>query len=288
MYTGCRQLQIRDIRDDTQEISFPALVMYPTEVPSIPTSFGPYSINLSMDAPVASGRFPLVIVSHGIGGSHLLYRTICTHLAQHGYIVAMLEHYGNNRNNNSLENTYENLVNRPRHVRMTIDEVSTHSVFKASVKADNVAVIGHSIGAYTALAVAGGEPWSKDRRKVEVVADTRVKALVLLAPATPWYLMHGSLSAVNIPILMLTGEHDQYTPPWHADLVSDGVADRALVTRREIKNAGHFSFLSPFPAHINSPTFHPSTDPEGFDRGAFHQTLPGEVLAYLDRHLKMR
>ena len=285
MHTGCRLLQIRD---DAQDISFPALVMYPTEVPSTPTSFGPYSIDLSMDAPVANGRFPLVIVSHGNGGSHLLYRTICTHLAQHGYVVAILEHYGNNRNNNSLENTYENLVNRPRHVSMTIDEVSAHPVFNSSVQADNVAVIGHSIGAYTALAVAGGEPWSKDRRKVNVVADTRVKALVLLAPATPWYLMDGSLSAVNIPILMLTGEHDLYTPPWHADLVSNGVANRALVTRREIKNAGHFSFLSPFPAHMNSQAFHPSTDPNGFDREAFHQILPGDVLAYLDRHLKTR
>jgi len=283
MFTGSRQIQIWD---EAQGVSFPAVVMYPTGVPSTPTAFGPYSINVSLDAPISSCAYPLVVVSHGNGGSHLLYRTICTHLAKNGYVVVMPEHPGNNRNNNELEGTYENLVNRPRHIRLTIDAVLSDAFFTACVQANNVAVIGHSIGGYAALAVAGGMPWSEDRRRVEVVADPRVKALVLLAPATPWYLAEGSLGNVQVPILMLIAEHDPYTPRWHADLVLDSVPDRNQVTFRVVENAGHFSFLSPFPPKMKSPEFRPSTDPEGFDRESFHQALPNEVLQYLDTQLQ--
>ncbi len=168
MFAGSHQLQVRD-----EDLSFPVLVMYPTAVSSEPTAFGPYSIDVSPDAPIAEGRYPLVVVSHGNGGSHLVYRTVTSHLARNGYVVAMLEHAGNNRNDNELEGTHENLVYRPRHVRLTIDAVSSDARFRACVQPDNVAVIGHSIGGYTALAVAGGTPWSETGQKVDVVADLR-------------------------------------------------------------------------------------------------------------------
>lgn len=283
MFVGSRQMQIRD---ETKGISFPALVLYPTETPSAPTAFGPYTMDVSPDAPVAEGRFPVVVISHGNGGSHLVYRALSTHLARNGYVVAMLEHAGNNRNNNELEGTHENLVNRPRHVRLTIDAVSSDPQLSACVQPDNVAIIGHSIGGYTALAVAGGTPWSETRQRVDVVADPRVRALVLLAPATAWYLPEDSLSQVSVPILMLVAEHDPFTPRWHADLVLDRVPDRAQVTCRVIENAGHFSFLSPFPPQMRNASFLPSTDPEGFDREKFHERLPAELLDYLDEKLK--
>jgi predicted dienelactone hydrolase len=283
MFVGSRQMQIRD---EAKGISFPALVLYPTERSSAPTAFGPYIMDVSPDAPMAEGRFPVVVISHGNGGSHLVYRAISTHLAKNGYVVALLEHAGNNRNNNELEGTHENLVNRPRHVRLTIDAVSSDPQFSACVQPDNVAIIGHSIGGYTALAVAGGTPWSETRQRVDVVADPRVRALVLLAPATAWYLPEDSLSQVSVPILMLVAEHDPFTPRWHADLVLDRVPDSAHVTCRVIENAGHFSFLSPFPPQMRNASFLPSTDPEGFDREKFHERLPAELLDYLDEKLK--
>ena len=283
MFAGSRQMQIRD---EAKGISFPALVLYPTEVPSAPTAFGPYTLDVSPDASVAEGRFPVVVISHGNGGSHLVYRAISTHLARNGYVVALLEHAGNNRNNNELEGTHENLVNRPRHVRLTIDAVSSDPQLRACVQPDNVAIIGHSIGGYTALAVAGGTPWSETRQRVDVVADPRVRALVLLAPATAWYLPEDSLSQVSVPILMLIAEHDPFTPRWHADVVLDRVPDRTQVTCRVIENAGHFSFLSPFPPQMRNASFLPSTDPEGFDREKFHERLPAELLDDLDKKLK--
>jgi predicted dienelactone hydrolase len=285
MFAGSRQMQIRD---EAKGLSFPALVLYPTDVPSAPTPFGPYTFDVSPEAPVAEGRFPVVVVSHGNGGSHLLYRAVATHLARNGYIVALPEHPGNNRNDNSLEGTYENLVNRPRHVGLTLDAVSSDGRLGPHARPDNAAIIGHSMGGYTALALAGGKPWSREGQKVEVVPDPRVRALVLLAPGTPWYIPEGSLSDVTLPILMLTAEHDPYTPRWQAELVLDRVPDRSQVTWRIVENAGHFSFLSPFPPHMRNASFLPSTDPEGFDREKFHERLPVEVLEFLDQRLKNR
>lgn len=283
MFVGSCYMQVKD---EATGISFPTLVLYPTDEPSTSTAFGPYTIDVSTDAPVAAGQFPLVVISHGNGGTPIIYRTIGTHLAKNGYVVAMPEHPGNNRTDNKLEGTHENLVNRPRHIRLTIDAISLDDRFSACVQTDNVAIVGHSMGGYTALAVAGGIPWTKDHKRVEVVPDLRVRALVLLAPATAWYLPEDSLKNVTVPILMLIAEHDPYTPRWHADLVLADVADKDQVTCRVIENAGHFSFLSPFPPRIRNANFLPSMDPEGFDREKFHELLPGEVLDFLDKKLK--
>jgi predicted dienelactone hydrolase len=279
LFVGSRQLQVHD---EAQGMSFTTLVHYPTVVPSAPMAFGPYTLDVSLDAPLAAGRFPLVVISHGGGGWHVLYRSISTHLAQHGYIVGSVEHPGNNRKDNSLADSHQNLVNRPRHVRLAIDAVCADGAFGAAVLPERIAAIGHSLGGYTALAVAGGVPWSKTGQRVDVVPDPRVRALVLLAPATAFYRAPDSLRRVTVPILMLIAEHDPLTPRWHADVVLAGVPDPERVTFRVIENAGHFSFLSPFPDYLKKARFPPANDPQGFDREAFHERLPGEVRSWLD------
>lgn len=75
----------------------------------------------------------------------MLYRTISMYLAEQGFVVAMLEHFGNNRNNNTLENTIENLKNRPRHVSLTIDAVLFETRFDEHILFEKIAVIGHSM-----------------------------------------------------------------------------------------------------------------------------------------------
>ncbi len=280
LFVGSTQFQVKD---ETNGISFPVLVQYPTHQQSSPTNFGPYTMDVCSDAKIVAGRFPLVIISHGNGGSHLLYRTISTFLAKSGYIVAMLEHYGNNRNNNELEKSIENLQYRPRHVSLTIDYLLSETIFGQNISVDKIGIIGHSFGGYTALALAGGRPWTQTGQQVEVQNDPRVKTLVLMAPVAAYYIPESSLDNVNIPILLLIAEHDTFTPKaWTADVVLNGVPDKSKVTFRKISNAGHFSFISPFPVTMTSANFLPSTDPAGFDREEFHKELPTEILNFLN------
>ena len=279
-FVGSKQLTVKD---ENKNISFPVLVHYPTNEPSRPVSFGPYTMNVSPDAEIIDDKFPLIIISHGNGGSHLLYRTISTHLAKNGYIVAMPEHYGNNRNSNLLENTTENLENRPRHVSLTIDFLLSDNWISEHIVQSRIGVVGHSMGGYTALALAGGVPRTKEGVVVEVVADLRIKVIVLLAPGTGWFM--NSLEKVTIPILMLTAEHDHITPKWNGEIILKYVSDKSKVIFKEVENAGHYSFLSPFPAKMKTPDFLPSTDPVGFDREKFHSRLPADILDFLNNKL---
>jgi len=274
----------------TFALPFPALVLYPSDSPERSEKLGPYEFSVAMNAPIAARAFPLIVVSHGSGGTPLSHRTLAAHLARNGFVVAMPEHPGNNRNNNALVDTLDNLTGRPRHIRQVIDWAFAGSPFASSLQPDWVAMVGQSMGGYTALAVAGGVPTSLPRespdgqpRRIAVEPDPRVKALVLLAPATPWFMAAGALRGVQLPILLWTAEKDTITPEFHADLVKAGVPDPSQIEHRIAASAGHFSFLSPFPETMTNPAFAPSQDPEGFDRKRFHDDLNAGVLQFLRR-----
>ena len=284
-FVGYREVELVD---EHKGITFPMAVMYPTCVPGRAEKLGPYSMNVSINSAPKEGVFPLILISHGSGGGHLLYRTLAHHLASNGFIVGLPEHPFNNRNNNSLEGTVENLTNRPRHLSIAINWFFRSSEFKGFLKPDSVSIIGHSMGGYTALVVAGGVPTSfphespsKQPEQISVAPDPRVKALVLLAPATVWFMAKGALSEVNLPILMLTAEKDKFTPDFHGQIIFEGVPDNSKIQHRIIENAGHFSFLSPFPESMIKKEFLPSQDPSGFNRESFHHELNAEVLEFL-------
>lgn len=278
-----------ELIEEFSGVAFPMAIMYPTAEPGKLEKVGPDLLKVATEATPEKGVYPLLVISHGSGGSHLLYRTLAHHLAGNGFIVGMPEHPFNNRNNNTLAGTVENLTNRPRHLRCAINWFFDSSQFKAYLKPNSVSIIGHSLGGYTALAVAGGKPISfpkesKDGKAhpITVTHDDRVKALVLLAPAAVWFRTPGALRGVDIPILMLVGEKDEYTPYcYHAQVILDGVADKKKIRHRIVQNAGHFSFLSQFPPSMRHVDFLPAQDPAGFNRESFHQELNAEVLAFL-------
>jgi predicted dienelactone hydrolase len=272
------------VNDKIENISFPALVFYPSDMVSKETKFGPYILDVASDSTIRSGSFPLVIISHGNGSSPLAYRTLAFGLAQAGFIVAVPEHFGNNRNENHLEGTTENLELRPRHIINTINCIYADERFQKVLQLDQVAVIGHSMGGYTALAVAGGNPWIGIHQKIEIKSDSRIKALVLFAPATAWFGPRHSLDKISASILMYTAEHDTVTTAWQGQLIEDYLPKQLI--HHKIKNAGHFSFLSPFPEEMKKLAFPPSTDPAGFDRVEFHKRLNSEVIAFLNQEFR--
>ena len=281
-----------EVTDDALGLTFPLAVLYPSDTPGQAETVGPYRLDVARDAPPKAGTFPLVLLSYGTGGSGLTHRALAHYLARQGVVVGLPEHPHNNRDDDAWANTAQNLAARPRHLQLAIDSLFDNPKFAASLKPNAVGLIGHSLGGYTALALAGGRPTSVPRdspngmgQPIPVPVDVRVKALVLLAPATPWFLAAGTLRHVQAPILLLSAEKDEHTPAWHGETVLNGVSNPGAVTHRVVPNAGHFSFLSPFPTARVSPAFPPSQDPPGFDRAAFHEELNAEVLAFLRQAL---
>lgn len=277
-----------ELVDNYCGVTFPMSVMYPTDQEGKIEALGPFSLDVSIGAQPAEGKFPLVLISHGSGGGNLLYRTLAHYLAYKGFIVGMPEHPFNNFNNNTLEGTVENLESRPRHINIAIDWFFESDNFSRVIKSDAISIIGHSTGGCTALSVAGGKPTSLpnesldgEPKQINVVHDKKINSLVLLASGTVWFREKGSLSEVDIPILMIAAEKDQFIQPFQAQIVLDGVADSSKVEYRVVENAGHFSFLSPFPEFMITPEFFPALDPAGFDRYKFHNELYPQIVDFL-------
>jgi predicted dienelactone hydrolase len=287
MTCGSRLIECKD-----GDSVIPIAVLFPAEGVEREHRFGPYEIEMAMDAVPSGQNLPLIVVSHGTSSTPWVFRDLIKHLAKQGFAVALFEHPGNNRRDNSLAGTPANLENRPRHISLAINAVVSDPVLRNHVAHNNVGLVGHSIGAYTGLAVAGGKPWAAPHETgdgkpspVPVVPDERVRSLLLLNPATFWFVAD-SLKEVRVPILILTGENDLIAPPTHAQTVINGVSDPGSVRHKVIPRAGHFSFMSRFPSQMIRPEFPPSQDPPGFDREGFQPTLFASVGDFFKETLR--
>jgi predicted dienelactone hydrolase len=272
---GLRADKLADPRSGSD---IPVIFLYPTTSVSAPTQLGPYQLDVAADGEPAVNVSGVILISHGSGSTPLVYRNLGWALAQAGYLVAMPEHPGNNRNDNSLADSSENLFNRPRHLSVVLDYLEGSA---RSGALGRVIVIGHSMGGYTGLAIAGGRPQTSAGDAVATVADPRIGGLVLLAPATPWFAQPGALRDIHIPVMLRTAEHDPHTPDWQADIVREGLSPDSLLDDQQVANAGHYSFLSVFPAAMAQPGFAPAQDPPGFNRSAYEPRLAAEVLEFV-------
>lgn len=221
------------------------------------------------------GRGPQVVFSHGTGSNVLLMRGLADAIATAGYSVALVEHPGNKKGDDTLAHTAVNLVNRPRHLRLVLD----------ALDAKRCVVIGHSLGGYTALAIAGGEPMALPDQMPDgkaapllVEHDARVAGCILLTPAIPWFMAPGALADVSVPVLALVGEKDDAAPPFFTQKILGGIPHADL---RVIPGAGHFPFFWPLPQALVAAKLPPAMDPPGFDRAAYQPTLHADVLAFL-------
>ena len=109
VHVGGKHVRVTD--DDGYQ--FPMLVMYPSDTPAEPVAFGPFNLDMAANAPPRAGSHPIVLISHGSGGTHLGYLELARRLVRCGYVVCMPEHPGNNRSNNELADSPDNLANRP-------------------------------------------------------------------------------------------------------------------------------------------------------------------------------
>ncbi|WP_323990270.1 serine aminopeptidase domain-containing protein [Nguyenibacter sp. L1] len=287
---GHRCLAVRDI---AQDAIIELNLLYPSgDAPRL-HHVGSYPLELARDGRPVPGPRALVVLSHGDGGTPWVHRDLAIGLARHGFVVAMPKHPGNSLNDNALAGSLSNLENRPRHLRLCVDAALADPMIGTNPAA-RVAMIGHSMGGYSVLAAAGGQPWSGGAgmsggppRPIAVTRDRRIAALVLLAPATRWFGAPGALSGVDMPILMRFAEHDALIPPRLADIVRQGVPDAGRIACGLVAGAGHFSFLSPFPPHRIRSDFPPSQDPPGFDRAAYQAVLLTEIGEFLRRTMRI-
>lgn len=187
------------------------------------------------DVQVRDGKWPLVVFSHGSGGTRVGYIYFTEFLASHGFIVMAADHVGNSRftivNGQVVKAGGDrgkmSAADRPKDVSFLVDSMARmngggDSRFAGRVDLEKLATAGMSFGGSTTMNV--------------IERDRRVKAAIMLAPGGPT----GDRTNFTTPILMMIGSED-------ATLKEQGNArnrsyydaskgPRYLV---EIKDAGH-------------------------------------------------
>ena len=207
-YVGPAMMEVEQIetlwRDETRQRDVPVKIFYPR----------------------VGERFPLLILSHGLGGSRDGLDYLGRNWAQHGYVCAQIQHAGTDEsvwryaqteqqaqdNMKRAASDLKNILNRPRDVSFAIDQMlklngEANSPLNGKIDADAIGVAGHSLGGLTALlssgqrAMAGG--FSVD------LSDARIKACVSMsAPLNTSAPLTEQFADFTRPCFTLVGQND--------------------------------------------------------------------------------
>lgn len=105
---------------------------------------------------LTNGPYPLIIMSPGFAMGASNYGWLAEHLASYGFVVLVPEH---DEQMNPESGLWQGVVKRPQEIQAIFAYVDTQAqpdgTLAGLVDPETVAVMGHSYGGYTALAVAG-------------------------------------------------------------------------------------------------------------------------------------
>ncbi|RLQ19866.1 alpha/beta fold hydrolase [Vibrio sp. SBT000027] len=296
-------------------------IWYPTQDVSDTTLIGdnPAFIGTQVikDAEIQSGTFPVVLLSHGYRGNWRNQNWLATELASRGYIVAATDHPGTTSFDQSPEQAAK-WWERPRDITRTIDYLLSEVQWKQAVNANNIAAIGHSLGGWTVMQLAGAKI---DRATFEAecliypnprtcglsdelglsqvqpsepsnknLSDPRIRRVVSLDLGLARSFSVGNLNDITVPTLILAAGIDIGDLP--QALESGYIAELMPLNLRRYKvyeSATHFSFIQ---------TCKPGTVPMleeevpgdgiickdgvGTSRDQLHQLILNDIISFLN------
>ncbi len=232
-----------------------------------------------MDARVETA--PVVLISHGTGGSAAGMGWLGCRLAAEGYVGIAVDHHGNTAGEPYLAEGFLCWWERARDLTVALDRLSWDGPLAGRLDETRAFAAGFSLGGYTVLALAGAitdmrhfEAWMKrqpgpvgprefpdiadhiDRllagspvfrrsqtRQGESYLDDRVKAVFACAPAPPVRAFtEASLKGIEVPVGMIVGGGDREAPhEAGATWLDRQLADSRLTLLGP--DVGHYVFL---------------------------------------------
>jgi len=161
--------------------------------------------------------YPIVLLSHGLGGSRDGFPYLGEHWSKHGYVVIAMQHPGSD---NSVWQeragqtamaamiaavNAQNAADRINDVKFILDELEFRNKREGDrlfglLNLERIAIGGHSFGAHTTIASVGRFPYEP---------EPRLKAAIAMSSDGPERLdPKEAFRRVKTPILHLTGTED--------------------------------------------------------------------------------
>ncbi len=240
------------------------VLWYPTdETDGVTPLFGESLIDA---APIAEGEFPVLVYSHGTTSFAECAYSLMEYFASHGFVVASADHTGDNTSDVGIPRTTEMYLVRPQDVSAVIDTLYALPAEDplAGRLTDDVVLAGHSYGGFTAFATVGAKfdealidgcesdqsdefCSTMNESYAEILRtgfnDTRVKALIPMAPGNAAQLGPAGVSNVTIPILHMTSTLDGRSGPDNANDPYWDAINSAGSMRVNYDKGGHHSYI---------------------------------------------
>lgn len=227
-------------------------------------------------------QHPVILLSHGFGGTARMMGWFGVPLARAGYVVVAVDHPGNNGVDKMTAAGATLFWDRAEDLHAALDKVIADPLVGPHVDPHRVGVSGFSAGGYTALVAAGARgnvarlmefcranpqdgiclPQKEFPLTVKQSVDTMnspelasevahagddhsiadLRAVFAIAPAIIQELTPESLAGIKAPVAIILGSADPVAPP-----ATNGLVAAKIIPDVELKvlpGVGHYDFLS--------------------------------------------
>ena len=309
-------------------------VFYPTYDQDVsPLTLGPESLPLFDAGDVVhngkpvKGGYPLVLMSHGTGGSAPQMLWLASALVKAGYVVAAVNHHGNTAI--EPEKYPEGFLlwwERSRDLAKVKEWIEHHDMWRDVANTENIAIVGFSLGGYTTLSALGAitdkarfnaycerakddfscqaqpEFASVLQAFQQVEHSTQVQQS--LARQGDNYRIANVRAAVSIaPAIVHSFEPNSLGSITVPTLLVVGEHDRiapsefnaryahSLLPNSQlhvIDDAIHYSFLSTCTENGKRKLANLCAEPHGRNRQAVHDQAVAEIVSFLQQHVPSR
>ena len=172
--------------------------------------------------PVGKTRFPVIVFSHGNGSKGDMYKGFTDYWASHGYVVIQPTHMdstslGFKTKRDNMREMYQQMLQvtdtRRQDMSFIIDSLDLIETIVPDLedKLDRTKLVaaGHSMGAATAMIVAGMTLLNPMDGYAETSDETRFKVLLMISdPGTMALMPKEPWKGVRVPTLISTGTKD--------------------------------------------------------------------------------
>jgi len=274
-------------------------------------------IAVARNAEPASGKRPLIVLSHGNWGSRYSLGWLALKLVNSGYIVLSTSHPGTAGGDQSAAGLYR-LWDRSRDVSFVLDQILNDPKWVALIDEKRIGFAGHSFGGFTGVSLAGGRYDPARQRGFcersakkdfycegtlrdniagipatdagESFRDARLRAFYIMASGPAPGFAADSLKAISAPFIVDTAQFDEILEP----LANSSALAKLISGAREVvRPVGHFAYVPecrPVVGRILAAAagIPICDDPAGVDRAAVHNQIADEVIRFFGKALQSR